>query len=369
MKIVYLVADYKNAGGIERVISLKSNYLISIGYEVHIVSCSEQDKDPFFQFDPRIQFHNLGMHSIKEKYRPLFLARLSQCLDQIKPDITISTAMRVMNYLYEVNDGSKKVLELHFSKYRRKFALARFEKSVLGRIILNTYYRNINRIVRQYDKFIVLTEEDKRSWTVTNIPNIEVIPNPLSFVPETCSDLTSKRIIAIGRHTYQKGFDILIDIWNKIESKYPEWKLTIFGSGRKSRLIEKKISKLNLSHRIELLPPSSDIVAEFAKSSIFALSSRYEGLPMVLLESMVCGVPPVCFACKCGPADVVKDGESGFLSPMDDKDTFARQLSKLIEDEQLRQKMGKAAREQIMSLQIENVMPKWISLFENLVRQ
>ncbi len=123
--------------------------MVNIGYDVHIVSCWYEEKEPFFDFDPRIKFYNLALPSIKEKYEQLFVARLSAYLNDIKPDITISTGMRVMNYLYKVDDGSKKILEVHFSKYRRKFRLAKLEGSWLGRKILNVYFRKYNYIVNQ----------------------------------------------------------------------------------------------------------------------------------------------------------------------------------------------------------------------------
>ena len=329
MKIVYIVHDYTNSAGIERVISLKSNYLVNRGYDVHIVSCCHEEKEPFFEFDSRIKFYNLGLPSIKEKYKKLFVDRLSVYLKDVKPDITISTGMRVMNYLYEINDGSKKILEVHFSKYRRKFKLAKLEGIWLGRKILNVYFHKYNKIVKQYDKFVVLTNEDKKSWLVANIPNIEVIPNPLTFIPEKYSDLKTKRIIAVGRYTYQKGFDQMLDIWHKIESLYPDWILTLYGTGVKGAKLKSKIQSLHLDSRIELRPPVKDISKEFLLSSIFALPSRYEGLPMVLLEAMVCGVPAVCFACKCGPRDVIIDGEDGFYVEMGDENKWENRLVKI----------------------------------------
>lgn len=367
MKLVYVVSDYTNSGGIERVISSKANYLVANGYEVYIVSCCHQDRKPFFEFDSKIKFHDLAIPSINDKYKNIFLERLSSYLNELKPDIVISTGMRVMNYLYEIKDGSKKVLELHFSKYRRKFNFASFESFYLGRLFLNLYYYKTNQLVKRYDKFIVLTEEDKKSWLVSDIQNIEVIPNPLPFIPARISDLKTKRIIAIGRHTYQKGFDILLEMWSKIEAKYPDWILTIFGDGTKRSKIEQKVDKLNLSTRIELHPPVSNVANEFFKSSIFALSSRYEGLPMVLLEAMVCGLPSVCFACKCGPRDVIENSENGFYVTQVNTEAFIERLEQLMNSEELRVKMGQLASEKIRCLEIDNVMPKWISLFENLV--
>lgn len=365
MKISYIVHGYTNSGGTERVLATKANYLATYGYNVSIISMGQENKSPFFSYSPQIQFYHLNLSGNDLKNKHLFMERVSACLNTIKPDIAITMGFGVSKYLYEVKDGSKKIFEYHFSKYKRKFELAALDKYSLGRIFTDIYSYKRSKIARRYDRFIVLTNEDKESWR--NIPNIEVISNPLSFVTDKYSDVTAKRVISVGRYTYQKGFDLLIDIWSEINKRYPDWKLSIYGSGGKKAYLENCIKKFGLSDVIELHPPTPNVDKEFLESSIFAMTSRYEGFGLVLSEAMSCGLPVISYACKCGPRDIIKDGEDGFLIEFKDKPAFIDKLSLLIEDQALRTKMGEAARNNVARFNIENIMPKWISLFEQMI--
>lgn len=365
MKLAYVVHGYTDSGGTERVLAKKANYFIEQGHEVSIISMKEETREPFFSFSPKIEFYHLNIKKNGKESKKLFLEQLSDCLMDIKPDISISMGFGLSIYLYEIKDGSKKILEIHFSKYKRKHYFTILDKYYLGRVISNIYEREKINAARHFDSFVVLTDEDKESWR--NMPNIEVIPNPTSFLPEEYSDVTAKRVMAAGRYTHQKGFEYLIDIWGEVAEKYPDWKLSIFGDGRKKKLLEDRIKKLKLYNSVELLPITSNIQKEMMDSSVYALTSRYEGLPLVLIEAMACGLPVIAFACKCGPRDVIKDGEDGFLIGFKNKKTFAEKLSLLIENEELRIRMGKAARNNIQRFDSKIIMPKWESLFKRLL--
>lgn len=365
MKIVYLIRDYINPGGIERVVANKANYLVNHGYEVYIVSLFDKEDLPFFYFDSKITFHSLNL--IDDKFiNDNFVLKLSSYFNEIKPDIAISTGIGPLNYLYKVKDGSKKILELHFAKYKKKYKLARFDSFLLGRLFTFIYSYKRTAIARKYDAFVVLTDEDRLDWRGLN--NITTIPNPLSFVPNSYSDLKTKRVIAIGRYTTQKGFDLLIDIWSKVHPYFPDWKLSFYGVGGKKRKLEDQVKRLNLVTSVELNPPTKDVEGELNKSSIYAMTSRYEGFGLTLLEAMTCGLPAVSFACKSGPRDIINDGEDGFLVSMGDKEGFAQKLLQLMSNTDLRGTMGKAARKNALRFKEDQIMPKWINLFDNLIK-
>ena len=368
MKIVYIVFDYHKPSGMERVLAKKANYFANHGYDVSIVALMDKHIDPFFQFDSRIKFYDLALPDDRLKYKSLFIDKLTTLFQEIKPDIAISTGIGLTNYLYEVKDTSKKILEIHFAKYKRKFELASWDNNPLGRIFTNVYSRKRTNLAKQYDRFIVLTEEDKQSWR--GLHNIEVIPNPISFIPEKQSDLKEKRVICVAHFKYQKGIDLLVDIWREIHVCFPDWKLSIFGRKEsKQKKIEQQIVEYNLSDSIELNVPTSNIENQFYKSSIYVMTSRYEGQPLVLLESMACGLPVVSYACKCGPRDIISDGEDGFLIDMFDKKDFVNKLSLLMSDYDLRIKMGQAAKKNVEEKYNEKlIMSKWLILFNNLVQ-
>lgn len=375
MRIAYCVPRITTSGGIERVLANKSRFLLDQGYEVYFILSDKTDQKPFFDFDKRIIFYNLecefdarGLKKklVYRKYKQIYIEKLTQALDQIKPDITISVFDKYSRYLYKINDGSKKIIERHFSKYKRPRYISRFETNSWGRIITYLYRKADYDIVRHFDKFVVLTEEDKALWG--DLPNIVTIPNSISFIPEEKSTTLEKRIIAVGRASKQKQLDILIKIWAKIAKKYSEWKLVTYGNGDLESL-RKLAESLGIADQVISEPPTNEVQEEMVNSSIFALSSKYEGMPLVLLEAMACGLPLVSFACKCGPKDIISEGEDGFLIKEGDLDDFADKLSLLIENSELRHKMGVAASRNVLRFREDIVMNKWMSLFDELVNK
>jgi len=374
MKIAYCTGSITNSGGVERVLALKTNYLVENGYDISIILIDKNDKEPFFKFNSKIKIYRLDLdfneHGIRKKInfarnKKLFLNKLGILLDEIKPDITISTYSKYSRYIYELKDNSKKIVEIHFAKYKRPQYMANLDKYAAGRFITNWYKRADYSIVKKFDAFVVLTEEDRALWG--DLKNIHYIPNPLTFIPEKISDTSGKRVIAIGRLGKQKRLDLLLKVWSKIAHKYPDWKLVTFGNGKIETL--KKLAKdLDISSNVEINPPTAAVDKEMLKSSIYALTSRYEGFGLVITEAMSLGLPAVSFACKCGPSDIIEDGTDGFLVKPGDLDMFAKKLSVLIEDDELRRKMGQTAAKNVLRYSEDKVMKKWTDLFDSLVK-
>ncbi|TWP24325.1 glycosyltransferase family 4 protein [Apibacter muscae] len=376
MKIAYCVENIHNSGGIERILSTKSNYLVSHGYQVHMVVICPAPSKPFFYFDPNVKFHYLNLdirkdHGLRKKInfnknKKIFLDSLSKLFSEIKPDITISTFCIFSKYIYELKDGSKKILERHFAKYKRAYYYAKLDKYYLGRLITYFYRRQEYAIIQKFDKFVVLTHEDKESWG-NRLSNIEVIENALTCIPKSTSELENKKVITLGRLNQQKQLDHLIEIWSVIAKKYPDWKLEIYGSGSQERKLKQLISKLKLTGFIKILPATPNIEKVFLESSIYAMTSKYEGFGLALAEAMSYGVPPVSYACKCGPRDIINNNKDGYLVAFNDKKEFIEKLSLLIEDENKRKEMGKAASTNILRYSPEAIMKKWMNLFDKLV--
>jgi glycosyltransferase involved in cell wall biosynthesis len=211
---------------------------------------------------------------------------------------------------------------------------------------------------------VVLTEEDKKDWG--NLPNITAIPNPVTFVPNSISDCEAKRAIALGRICKQKQYDVMLKIWQKVVEKNPDWKLSIFANGGNPEDLKNLAKELKIENNFEVYPTTKEVEKELVKSSIYLMTSKYEGFPLVLLEAMRCGLPVVSFACKCGPKDMINNGIDGFLvEPGNEKD-FEEKINFLIENENSRKQMGKAASENIQRFSEEKVMQKWMDLFNKL---
>lgn len=190
----------------------------------------------------------------------------------------------------------------------------------------------------------------------------------MPFYPEEFSKCENKKIISVGRLDSQKGYDILIDVWNIISKKYPDWVLEIYGDGPEKENLQNKINKLGLEKSFLLKGAVKDIQDKYLESSIYVMSSRYEGMPMVLLETMACGLPVISFDCPCGPKDIIKNNENGFIVKFGNIEQMAEKIEELIIDEEKRKLFGKNARKNIQRYSQDKIMNQWKELFEELVR-
>ena len=381
LKIVYLTPALYMAGGVERVLSLKASYLAEqYGYDVTIILTEGKGKPLFYPLSDKIKVVNLNI-GFEELWTCSFMAKvfvylrkqrrykkaLTKELMRLCPDITVSLLRREINFINDIKDGSKKVGEMHINRANYRNFEAN-DTNILKELFARLWMRNFVRNLRRLDRFVVLTEEDSRSWP--ELGNIKVIPDPLSFPLSTVchSQLTNKRVIAVGRYVYQKGFDLLLQAWAKIEKKYPDWHLDIFGDGNREPY-EALATDLGIdSDRYTLHGPTNDIRQEYQNSSLFVFSSRFEGFGMVLVEAMACGLPVVSFACPCGPRDIVKDGEDGLLIENGHVDALVDGMMRLMGDDALRQQMAKAGAENVKRFSIENIVGQWHELFGQIVK-
>jgi len=382
MKIVYLLpGGLFNSGGMERVVTIKANYLAEkMDYDVSIVTTEQMGRPLFYPVSNKIHLYHLdlGIYANfgKEKYIQKVFSRflkirqyrksLEKLLHEISPDITISTLGIDIDFLDKIQDGSVHLGELHFpGNYRHLMAKKMYtffipilvEKIRTG--LLRTKCRKLVRL-------IVLTEEEKKNWK--NAGNVEIIPNPLSCIPEKTSICTSIKAIAVGRLVYEKGFDQLIKSWRIVHEKHPEWTLSIYGGGDQKETLLHLINQYGLDSVIEIHDPVKDIHSQFLEHSIMLFPSRcLEALPMVLIEAMSCGLPLVAFDAPCGPKDIITDGENGFLISSGNIDFFAEKICLLIESDVLRQSMGNAARQMSFDYQENKIMNHWVLLFKEVM--
>ena len=373
MKIIYCINGTYNSGGMERVLMNKTNYLADVlNYEVLIITTEQKGRKNFFTFSPKIRFIDLEINYdddinqnllwrilIKNKKKKKHKRLLTDILNQEKANICVSMFDRDADFHYQIKDGSKKILEFHFSRYLKVIEA----KSKLMKIIQKIRTYDWKRFASKYDAFVVLTEEDKLAWG--KMQNIHVINNPLNTIPKESSKLLKKRVISLGRLTYQKGFDLLIKAWEKVHASCPEWKLYIFGNGPEKESLLKQCSNLGLNDCISINKATSKPEFELLNSSLYIMSSRYEGLPMVLIEALSYGVPIVSFQCPCGPKDIIQN-DFGSLIKSNDTEKLADSIIGWIQDENKRIIAGKNAKIAAQKFRIDIIMNKWIKLFNSL---
>lgn len=378
MRIAYCIPSLYIPGGMERVLSIKANYFADIlGYEIYIILTDEKEKKPYYELSSKINVINLDINFNQLWDKPLYKKsllyfkkqniykkRLAECLNKIKPDFTVSMLRREINFINSIYDGSIKIGEMHVSKANFRDLKEESNTSFVKKIIAFFWMKQLTNELRKLAKFVVLSHEDKEKWTELN--NSCVIHDPLSFFPNKVSDCNNRQVIAVGRYVYQKGFDILINSWSFVNKKHPEWTLRIYGEGKMKTELEELIQSLNLSKCCILEPTVSNISEKYIESSIFVLSSRFEGFGMVITEAMACGVPAVSFACPCGPKDIISDGVDGLLVACENEVELADKICYLIENEEKRKEMGRQARINVERFKMENIANQWKELFESL---
>ena len=376
MKLIYCTHSTYNPGGMERVLLNKVTYLSQLSeWEVAVVTTDQHQRPPFYPFPEKVRMTDLEINYSEDnekgawkkiisylRKRKEHKRKLTALLLKEKPDIVVSLYPSESSFIPDIKDGSRKVLELHYCKF---FRLQYGRKGLLGWIDkLRT--RQDEQIVRRFDKFVVLTNEDRGYWG--DLPNIEVIPNAAMHVSDAYSDVMNKRVIAVGRLDYQKGFDRLIQAWELVQhtGKFTDWKLDIYGQGEWQEMLQQMIDKAELQNIVCLNRPTKQIGEEYVKSDMLVMSSNYEGFPMVMIEAMACGLPVVSFDYKCGPKDIIQTGINGLLVPNGDIQALADAMMKVMEDEAYRKMLSLNARKVVDTYSEQAVMAQWIRLFTSI---
>ena len=376
MKIIYCTHSTYNPGGMERVLLNKVTYLSALPeWEVSVVTTDQHQRPSFYPFPEKVRMTDLEINYSDDNDKGIWKKitsylckrkehkrKLTALLLKEKPDIVVSLYPSESSLIPDIKDGSKKVLELHFNKF---FRIQYGRKGIIG-LIDRWRTRQDERIVRRFDKFVVLTNEDKGYWG--GLPNIEVIPNAAIHVSKNYSEVKNKRVIAVGRLDYQKGFDRLIQAWKLVQhtGRFSDWKLDIFGQGEWREMLQQMIDKQGLQNTVKINPPTNAILNEYVHSSLLVMSSNYEGFGMVLVEAMSCGVPVISFDCKCGPKDIIQPGINGLLVPNGDIQALADAMMKVMEDEAYRKMLSLNARKVVDTYSEQAVMSQWILLFTSI---
>jgi len=226
------------------------------------------------------------------------------------------------------------------------------------------------------DALAVLTERDMDAYAKllrtgangsgNGRPRLVRIPNTVRELGGPKADLGAKTILAAGRLAPQKGFDLLIKAYAQVAPRHPDWHLRICGRGDMQPRLEELLDEYGVREHVTLAGPAERIGEEMAAASIFVLSSRFEGFPLVLLEAMSKGMAVVAYDCPTGPADIIDDHRNGLIVPPKDVDALAAGIVEMIEDEQLRRRCGPAAVETASRYTMDRIGPHWDDLLREL---
>ena len=341
MRIVYVIEKMSGIGGMERIITDKMNYLVRhTNHEVVMLLLWHDELPLAYPLDERVKIVRMDVPYL-HKIKALFSFR--KTIRKINPDITIYTW--VMGAFLAAFSGwkGKCIYEAH-----------RARPTMKHQWIMSLMERNVDAVV-------VLTQQDAKEYP--HAKNVTLIPNFTSLHVEKPSDCSSKRCVSVGRLVEVKDFSRLLDIWKKVSEKYPDWHLDIVGEGPEREALQQKIERLNLSSNVTLHKATSDVLPYYLNSSIYLMTSRFEGLGIVLIEAQTCGLPIVSLDCDYGPRHIIENDVTGKLIPYNDDEAMVNAICELIENQEKRQEMGKAALKASQKYQPDNIMSKWEELW------
>ena len=364
MKLLYITNQFCGSGGLERVLSVKAGHLAEMGYEVHISSLNQGDLPLFYEFSNKLIYHDITANGNKLKSFREYIKGLKKVVNKVKPDIILVCDDGLKGFLvpFFVNKPCPMIYERHVSK---NIEVQKDKSSFIDKIKLKITSAIMNFGAKKYDKFVVLTKGNLAEW---NLKNLAVISNPLSFYTSERSSLKNKKVIAVGKQSFQKGYDRLLKSWSQVIKKHPEWNLEIYGKIDASQGLIEQAEALGIQKNVHFFPPTKNIKEKYKEASIYVLSSRYEGFGMVLIEAMAYGVPCISFDCPCGPSDIISDNIDGILVPNGNTEMLADKINFLIENENTRMKMGKQAKENVKRFLPENILKQWDDLFKSLTK-
>ncbi|EEY3544382.1 glycosyltransferase family 4 protein, partial [Escherichia coli] len=345
-KIAFVIADITFVGGIERVNTILANKFISEGYSVEIISLYKTNLKINYELDNhiKISFVNDGSYLGE----PGSFGRLKK---HIGSQFKLFKAIKKSNADFYIINTFPMAFLSFFSLFSKK-------KYVVIEHVHYDYYSAIVRALRNllyrfFYKVICINKNDLYKFS-KHLDNVVKISNPLSFSCSKVADLSAKKIMAVGRLEHQKGFDLLIDIFAKVNKSNPGWELHIYGVGTCEKFLTDKINKHGLNN-VKLMGSVDHIQQYYPKYSIFAFSSRFEGFGMVLLEAMECGLPCISFDCPTGPSEILGDGEYGILVENGNLIKFSAELANLMSDEEKKIKFSILSKSRAQEFNIDKI--------------
>ena len=372
MKILFITPSLYIPGGVERVLTMKMNWLARhTDWDINVCLTDGMGKEPYYPLDHRIKVYNLNIGFEELWHLPfyrkvpvylrkqrLYRKKLAELLHKLRPDITDSLLRREINFLCSLRDGSAKVGELHVNrKNYRNFESheTNFLKEAFSKMWMEMLLRQLKRL----DRFVVLTQEDAENWP--EVPHVEVIPNPVERLASTPCHSERKRVIAVGRYSYQKGFDLLIDVLNHMVEHKPalaaKCHLLLYGNIRNANLL-KQIA-IPYTHLGKV--PESQLNQLFSSSDVVLSTSRFETLPGTIIEGLASGCSAVAFD-SGGQRDIIDHLESGYLARRYDVNDFVEGINWAVNT-------SAASREVLNSIMTkrfsaQEIAQKYIHLFE-----
>ena len=381
MNLLYCIPHLYNSGGMERVLTQKVNWLAAhTDYTITIVTTEPTPTGTpkcYFPLSEKVQVVELNIDFNADYTKPLlpkycahmrrmraYKRALTEYIVQHGIELCISLGGKEIAFLRHL--PCRTIAEMHFAMDQRRQLIEANHKSLFWSLVGEVRTRQLVQAVKPLERLVVLTDADKAAWEKAGCTNVTVIPNPCSLDGQKVSikSAKSKTILAVGRLHEQKGFDLLLQAWKPIEKTYSDWSLRIVGEGPKRAELEAQIESQSLK-RVVLAGATNNVLDEYEAASIFVLSSRYEGLPLALIEAMWSGLPCIAFDCPQGPAELLAENR-GWLVPDGDIAELTAQIAYALSHPEEALKRAQKAQSFAQTTYSEAaIMPQWVQLIES----
>lgn len=361
-RLLYITNGICGPGGLERTLSVRTRLLAEqYGYEIHFVTLGEQGRDSFYEFPAMMQVHDLPWEGNPAARLRSWARGLAATVRNVRPDLTVVCDDGFKGFCVPLLPGlnGPMIYERHVS---RLICTGGRTPS----LSMRARFAAMRALGRRFARFVVLTPGNLDEWP---LPNVEVIPNPVPFYPATPSPGDQKRVIAVGKIAPQKNYGALLAAWKRAHTHFPSWKLDLFGAECDGGELRRAICAEGLHESFRLHEPTREIMREYLASSICAMSSRYEGFGMMLVEAMACGVPCVAFDCPHGPKDIIHHGEDGLLAPPGDSEALGALLEELMGDDARRAAMAARARDNVQRYAAHAIAARWDALYRTVLAE
>lgn len=358
MRIAYIVEDFSICGGVERIVSQKAGLFASKGHDVTIISVYKDHRPVNYPVDKSVKIVFLDVPMAKKKDNRLITSfnrisvlikatiKLNKAIKKIKPNVLFFTTTLGALLLPLCRTKATKIYESHLPR------------------LFNPYNNFFSIMERRADMIICLTEGDKMEYR--HAKKVEIIPNFIDIPSLSVKDYNVKKAVAVGRLEHQKGFDILIDCWKEVIRVFPDWHLDIYGEGSLKQELQQQINFLGINDNITLCGHCDNMMEKYTEYSLHIMTSRYEGLPMTLIEAQACGLPSVAFNFKFGASDIIKDYHNGIIVEQGNINLFVNAITDMMNNEKMRMEQGRKALENSRRFYAENIMPEWQKLIDGL---
>ena len=359
MKKIFIIIDnITNRAGTERAVTNLSNILVQLNYDVTIVSVKSKEGNCPYELSSSTKLVHLGKNYRNKLNSGIFFSRVIYRLYFFN-SVLLYLLRHKIDYVIGTDFLFNQIIAF-LPKKIKKIGCEHFNFEIYNKKDISL----IQFLYKKLDAVVLLTYRDSKNYHF--LKNLYVIPNSLSFIPSKLSDCKNKKMISLGRFTFQKGFDLLIDTINLIKDHLNGWIVELYGYGEDKESLQNKVLQNNLDKIIYVKENTKDVESIYNSASIYLSSSRYEGFGMVLLESQSCGLPAVSFDCPCGPSDIIIEGKTGFLVPLGDVKKMSEKILELINNEELRIKMGNQAAIESRRFSTEKISEMWKNLLEKI---